>query len=191
MAPYEALYGKKCRSPLNWDEVGERKMLGPKLVQQTADVINLIQDRMKTAQIRQKSYADNRRRPLEFEVGNHVFVKIAPLKGIMRFVRKGKASLRFISTFRILDRIGERAYRLALPPDFDRVHNVFHVSMLRKYISNSSHVLRHEAFDLMPNLTYQEVPIQILDRKVKVIRNKEIGIIKILWRNQLVEEATW
>ncbi|XP_075475665.1 uncharacterized protein LOC142509043 [Primulina tabacum] len=105
--------------------------------------------------------------------------------------RKGKLSPRFIGPFEILDRIGKRAYRLALPPDLDRVHNVFHVSMLRKYISNPSHVLRHEALDLMPNLTYQEVPIQILDRKVKVLRNKAIGIIKILWRNQLVEEATW
>ncbi|XP_075521427.1 uncharacterized protein LOC142554645 [Primulina tabacum] len=109
----------------------------------------------------------------------------------MRFGSKGKLSPRFIGPFEILDRIGERAYRLALPPDLDRVHNVFHVSMLGKYISNPSHVLRHEALDLMPNLTYQEVPIQILDRKVKVLRNKEIGIIKILWRNQLVEEATW
>ncbi|XP_073298474.1 uncharacterized protein [Primulina huaijiensis] len=151
----------------------------------------VIVDRMKTAQSRQKSYADIGRRPLEFEVGDHVFVKIAPLKGIMRFGRKGKLSPRFIGPFEILDRIGERAYRLALPPDLDRVHNVFHVSMLRKYISNPSHVLRHEPLALMPNLTYQEVPIQILDRKVKVLRNKEIGIIKILWRNQFVEEATW
>ncbi|XP_075499226.1 uncharacterized protein LOC142537607 [Primulina tabacum] len=148
-------------------------------------------DRMKTAQTRQKSYADNRRRPLEFEVGDHVFIKIAPLKGVMRFGKKGKLSPRFIGPFEILDRIGERTYRLALPPDLDRFHNVFHVSMLRKYISNPSHVLRHEPLDLMPNLTYQELPIQILDRKVKVLRNKEIGIIKILWRNQLVEEATW
>ncbi|XP_075483673.1 uncharacterized protein LOC142523826 [Primulina tabacum] len=140
---------------------------------------------------RQKSYADIRRRPLEFKVGDHVFVKIAPLKSIMRFGRKGKLSPRFIGPFEIQDRIGERAHRLALPPELDRVHNVFHISMLRKYISNPSHVLRHEPLDLMPNLTYQEVPIQILDHKVKVLRNKEIGIIKILWRNQLVEEATW
>ncbi|XP_073313469.1 uncharacterized protein [Primulina huaijiensis] len=175
MAPYEALYGKKCRSPLNWDEAVERKMLGPELVQQTADVIALIQDRMKTAQSRQKSYADIRRRPWSLKLE----------------ITKGKLSPRFIGPFEILDRIGERAYRLALPPDLDRVHNVFHVSMLRKYISNPSHVLRHEPLDMMPNLTYQEVPIQILDRKVKVLRNKEIGIIKILWRNQLVEETTW
>ncbi|XP_075478828.1 uncharacterized protein LOC142519681 [Primulina tabacum] len=182
---------RKCRSPLNWDEVGERKLLGPELVQQTADVITLIQDRMKTAQTRKKSYTDNRRRPLEFEVGDHVLIKIATLKGVMRFGKKGNLSPRFIGLFEILDRIGERAYRLALPPDLDRVHNVFHVSMLIKYISNPSHVLRHEPLDLMPNLTYQEVPIQILDCKVKELRNKEIGIIKILWRNQLVDDATW
>ncbi|XP_073291016.1 uncharacterized protein [Primulina huaijiensis] len=167
------------------------RLHGPELVQQTADVIALIRNRMKMAQSRQKIYANIRRRLLEFEFGDHVFVKIAPLKGIMRFGRKGKLSPRFIGPFEILDWIGERAYRLALPPNLDRVHNVFHVSMLKKYISNPSHVLRHEPLDLMPNLTYQEVPIQILDRKVKVLRKKEIGIIKILWRNQLVEEATW
>ncbi|XP_075479423.1 uncharacterized protein LOC142520306 [Primulina tabacum] len=149
------------------------------------------QEIMKMAQSRQKVYADNRRSPFEFEVGDHVFIKISSLKGVMRFGKKGKPSPKFICTFEILDMIGERAYRLALPPDLDRVHHVFHVSMLRKYISNPSCVLRHEALDLMPNLTYQEVPIQILDHKVKVLRNKEIGIIKILWRNQLVEEATW
>ncbi|XP_073019359.1 uncharacterized protein [Primulina eburnea] len=154
MAPYEALYGRKCRSPLYWEEVGERKMLGPELVQQTADVVALIQERMKTAQSRQKSYADVRRRPLAFE-------------------------------------IGDRAYRLALPPDLDRMHNVFHVSMLRKYHPNPSHVLRHESLDLLPNLSYEEVPVQILDRKVKVSRNKNIGIVKVLWRNQVIEEATW
>ncbi|XP_075478848.1 uncharacterized protein LOC142519703 [Primulina tabacum] len=170
------------------------KVYVAKIVRLHGIPVSIVSDRdprIKTAQSRQKSYADIRRRPLEFEVGDHVFVKIAPLKGIMRFGRKGMLSPRFIGPFEILDRIGERAYRLALPPDLDRVHNVFHVSILRKYISNSSHVLRHEPLDLMPNLTYQEVPIQILDRKVKVLRNKEIGIIKILWRNQLVEEATW
>ncbi|XP_073020937.1 uncharacterized protein [Primulina eburnea] len=155
LAPYEALYGRNCRSPLYWEEIGERKMLGPELVQQTAEVVALIQERMKTAQSRQKSYADVRRRPL------------------------------------VRDKIGDRAYRLALPPDLDRVHNVFHVSMLRKYIANPSHVLRYESLELLPNLSYDEMPVQILDRKVKVLRNKEIGIVKVLWRNQVIEEATW
>ncbi|XP_073019344.1 uncharacterized protein [Primulina eburnea] len=191
IAPYEALYGRKCRSPLYWDEVGEIKMLGPELVQQTAEVVALIQERMKIAQSRQKSYADVRRRPLAFEVGDHVFIKIAPLKGVMRFGKKGKLSPRYIGPFEILDKIGDRAYRLALPPDLDRVHNVFHVSMLRKYLANPSHVLRYESLELLPNLSYDEMPVQILDRKVKVLRNKEIGLVKVLWRNQVIEEATW
>ncbi|XP_073275424.1 uncharacterized protein [Primulina huaijiensis] len=109
----------------------------------------------------------------------------------MRFGTKGKLSPRYIWSFEILDRIGDRAYRLALPPELDRVHNVFHVSMLRKYLSNPSHVLRHESLDLLPNLSYLEVPVQILDHKVKVLRNKEIGLAKVLWRNQVIEEATW
>ncbi|XP_073049466.1 uncharacterized protein [Primulina eburnea] len=191
MAPYETLYGRKCRSPLYWEEVGERKMLGPELVQQTSDVVALIQERMKIAQSRQKSYADVRRRPLAFEVGDHVFIKIAPLKGVMRFGKKGKLSPRYIGPFEILDKIGDRAYRLALPPDLDRMHNFFHVSMLRKYLPNPSHVLRHESLDLLPNLSYKEVPVLILDRKIKVLRNKEIGIVKFLWRNHMIEEATW
>ncbi|XP_075504511.1 uncharacterized protein LOC142541951 [Primulina tabacum] len=129
--------------------------------------------------------------PLEFNVGDHVFVKIAPLKGVMRFGKKGKLSPHYIGPFEILDRIGERAYRLALPPDLDRVHNVFHVSTLQKYLSNPSHVLRHESLDLLPNLSYEEVPVQIIDRKVKLLRNKEIGFVKVLWRNHVIEEATW
>ena len=120
-----------------------------------------------------------------------MFLKISPLKGVMRFGKKGKLSPRFIGPFEILDRVGDRAYRLALQPDLDRVHNFFHISMLRKYIANPSHVLRHEPLDLTLNLTYQEIPVQILDRKLKVLRNKEIGIVKALWRNNLIEESTW
>ncbi|XP_075499278.1 uncharacterized protein LOC142537666 [Primulina tabacum] len=191
MAPYEALYSRKCRSPLYWDEIGERKLLGPELVQQTADIIEVIRERMKTVKSRQKSNADVRRRPLEFEVGDNVFIKITPPKGVTRFGKKGKLSRRYIGPFEILDRIGERAYRLTLPPNLNKVHNVFHVSMLRKYLSNPSHVQKYEPLDLMPNLTYEEIPIQILDRKVKVLRNKEIGLVKVLCRNHLIEEANW
>ncbi|XP_075481145.1 uncharacterized protein LOC142521857 [Primulina tabacum] len=117
--------------------------------------------------------------------------KISPQGSYEVWKGKGKLSPRYIGPFEVLDRIGERAYRLALPPDLDRVHNVFHVSMLRKYLSNPSHVLRHEALDLLPNLSYEEVPVQIIDRKVKVLRSKEIGFVKVLWRNHVIEEATW
>ena len=191
MAPYEALYGRKCRSPVHWDEVGERKILGPEIVQQTCEVIEKIRKRMKVAQSRQKSYADNRRKDLEFKVGEKVFLKVAPMKGVMRFGKKGKLSPRFIGPFEILERIGDVAYRLALPPSLSGVHNVFHVSMLRKYVSNSSHVLSYEPLQLRDDLTYEEVPIRILDNKEQILRTKKIDLVKVLWRNHAVEEATW
>ncbi|KAL5578475.1 hypothetical protein UlMin_020174 [Ulmus minor] len=103
---------------------------------------------MKTAQSRQKSYADRRRRPLEFQVGDLVFLKVAPMKGVMRFGKKGKLSPRYIGPFEILERIGKVAYKLALPSELYTVHNVFHVSMLRKYISDPSHVLESEPIEI-------------------------------------------
>ena len=142
MAPYEALYGRKCRSPVHWDEAGERKYLGPELVEQATEAIEKIQKRMKAAQSRQKSYADKRRRPLEFDSGEKVFLKISPAKGITRFRKRGKLNPRYIGPFEILERIGKVAYRLALPPRMSGIHDVFHVSMLRKYIADPSHVLQ-------------------------------------------------
>ena len=191
MAPYEALYGRKCRSPIHWDEVGERKLLGPELIQQTTEAIDKIRQRMKTAQTRQKSYADTKRKDLEFEVGDKVFLRVSPIKGVMRFGRKGKLSPRFVGPFEILKRIGKVAYELALPPSLSSIHGVFYVSMLRKYISEPSHVLSYESLDLKPDLSYEEIPIRILDKSTKELRNKRIRLVKVLWRNQRIEEATW
>ncbi|KZV53589.1 hypothetical protein F511_40970 [Dorcoceras hygrometricum] len=162
MAPYEALYGRKCRSPVHWYDVGERTELGPDIVRQTAEVINRVRDRMRTAQSRQKSYADSHRRELVFEVGDHVFLKVALMKGVMRFGKKGKLSPRYIGPFEILERVGTLAYRVALPPHLSAVHNVFHVSTLRKYMSNPSHVLSYEPLRLAPDLSYEEKPVRIL-----------------------------
>ena len=134
MAPYEALYGWKCRTPVCWDEVGERKLVGPEIVQMTCDKVKVIREGLKIAQDRQKSYVNNRRRDLEFEVGDMVFLRISPWKGVLRFGKRGKLSPRYIGPYRIVERIGEVAYRLELPSDLDRIHDVFHVSMLRKYI---------------------------------------------------------
>ena len=191
MAPYEALYGRKCRSPIHWDEIGEKKFLGPELVQRTTEAVKKIRKRMLTTQSRQKSYADTRRRDLEFEVGDKVFLKVAPMKGVMRFGKKGKLSPRFVGPFEVLERIGVVAYRLALPPSLSAVHNVFHVSMLRKYISDSSHVLNYEPLQLNQDLTYEEKPVRILDTKEKELRNKRIPLVKVLWKNHSTEEATW
>ncbi|XP_073269989.1 uncharacterized protein [Primulina huaijiensis] len=144
MAPYEALYGRKFRSPIHWDEVGERGELGPDLIKHTTELVVKIQDRMKTAQSRQKSYADKRRRELEFAVGDHVFVKVAPMKGVMRFGKKCKLCPRFVGQFEVLENIEILAYREVLPPMLAGVHNVFNISMLRKCILNLSHVLNYD-----------------------------------------------
>ncbi|NBK94496.1 hypothetical protein D5278_21710, partial [bacterium 1XD21-13] len=119
MAPYEALYGRKCRSPLYWDEVGEAQLIGPDIVQQTVEKIALIRQRISTAQNRQKCYADRRRRELEFKVGDEVFLKVSPFKGVVRFGKRGKLNPRFIGPFSILKRIGKAAYQLQLPTSME------------------------------------------------------------------------
>ncbi|KAL0536597.1 hypothetical protein IC582_025549 [Cucumis melo] len=191
MAPFEALYGKCCRSPVCWDEVGEQRLMGPELVQSTNEAIQKIRSRMHTAQSRQKSYADVRRKDLEFEIGDKVFLKVAPMKGVVRFERRGKLSPRFVGPFEILERIGPVAYRLALPPSLSTVHDVFHVSMLRKYVPDPSHVVDYEPLEIDENLSYVEQPVEVLAREVKTLRNKQIPLVKVLWRNHRVEEATW
>ncbi|KAL0539581.1 hypothetical protein IC582_023797 [Cucumis melo] len=191
MAPFEALYGKCCRSPVCWGEVGEQRLMGPELVQSTNEAIQKIRSRMHTAQSRQKSYADVRRKDLEFEVGDKVFLKVAPMRGVLRFARRGKLSPRFVGPFEILERIGPVAYRLALPPSLSTVHDVFHVSMLRKYVSDPSHVVDYEPLEIDENLSYVEQPVEVLAREVKTLRNKQIPLVKVLWQNHRVEEATW
>ena len=128
---------------------------------------------------------------MEFQVGDKVFLNVAPVKSSMRFGNKGKLSRRFIGPFKILNRVGNVSYRLALPPSLSRIHNVFHVSMLKKYIPDSSHVLDYKPLQLEGDLTYEECPIQILDRKIKDLRNKKILLVKVLWQNRSQEEATW
>ncbi|KAL0536641.1 hypothetical protein IC582_025599 [Cucumis melo] len=191
MAPFEALYGKCCRSPICWGEIGEQRLMGPELVQSTNEAIQKIRSRMHTAQSRQKSYADVRRKDLELEIGDKVFLKVAPMKGVLRFERRGKLSPRFVGPFEILERIGPVAYRLALPPSLSTVHDVFHVSMLRKYVPDPSHVVDYEPLQIDENLSYVEQPVEVLAREVKTLRNKEIPLVKVLWRNHRVEEATW
>ena len=140
MAPYEALYERKCRTPVRWDEVGERKLLGLEIIQNTNEKISVFIEKLKIAQDRQKTYVDKWKRPLEFAVGDKVFLLISPWKGILRFGKRGKLSPRYIGPYEIIDRVGVVAYRLALPPELSRVHNVFHILMLRKYIVDHSHI---------------------------------------------------
>ena len=141
MAPYEALYGRKCRTPICWDEVGEQKLSSEELIKFSTEKIQIVRKRLKVTQDRQKSYANTREKDLEFEVDDMVFLKVAPWKRVIQFQKKGKLNPRYIGPFRIFERIGPVAYRLELPPELSWIHNVFHVSMLRKYISDPSDIL--------------------------------------------------
>ncbi|GJW81610.1 putative reverse transcriptase domain-containing protein [Tanacetum coccineum] len=131
-APYEALYGRKCRSPVCWAEVGEAQLTGPELIQETTEKIVLIKQRMQAAQDRQKSYADRKRKPMEFEVGDRVMLKVSPWKGVVRFGKRGKLNPRYVGPFKVLAKVGKVAYRLELPQELSRVHHTFHVSNLKK-----------------------------------------------------------
>ena len=141
MAPYEALYGRRCRTPVSWDEVGEGRLLGPKIVQHMVDQVKIIKAMLKAAQDRQKSYADEKHWDIHIEVGDRVFIKVSPWKGVMRFEKKEKLSPRYIGPYEILERIEELAYRLELSPKLSQLYDVFHICMLRKYVPKSSYVI--------------------------------------------------
>jgi hypothetical protein len=134
---------------------------------------------------------DVRRRNLEFTEGDKVFLRVAPMKGVIRFGKKGKLNPRYIGPFEILERVGPVAYCLALPPELENIHDVFHVSMLRKYIPDPSHVIRYEPLQLQRDLAYKEVPVKVLDRKVQELRTKSIPLVKVLWKNHEIKEASW
>ena len=161
MAPFEALYGRKYKSPLCWDEVGERRYLGPNIIVQAVDKVKPIREHLRPAQSGQKSWADIRRRPLEFNVGDYVFLKISPTKGVIRFGARGKLNPRYVGPFEALERIGEVAYRLTLPSSLEGIHNVLHISQLRKYISDDKHIINYEVLDLQLDLSYVEQPMAI------------------------------
>src|SRR5438132_14405256 len=137
MAPFEALYGRRCRSPLNWSEPGERVTFGPNLVTEAKEKVRAIQNHLKTAQSRQKSYSDKRHRPLEFEIGSWAYLRVSPMKGVHRFGVKGKLAPRYIGPFQILQQCGSVAYQLKLPPHLSSTHDVFHISQLKRGQSRS------------------------------------------------------
>ena len=141
MTPYKALYGKKCRTHGCWTDLNEDKVIGPDIVKETEEKVRVIQQRLKATSDRQKSSTDLKRKNIEYKVGDKVFLKVSPWRKILRFGKKGKLSPRFIEPYEIIERIGLVAYRLALPSELAKLHNVFHVSMLRKYRYDESHTL--------------------------------------------------
>ena len=191
MAPYEALYGRPCRSPLCLTEVEESSITGPDLIRDTFEKVSLIRQCLLMAQSRQKSYADVRRRPLEFEVGDHIFLKVMPRRGVVRFGKRGKLSPRFFRPFEILERVSIFAYRLALLPSMSSVHEVFHVSMLRKYTPDPAHVVDLGPIEVDTDETFEEGPVCILDSRDQVLRRRTVRLVRVLWRHYGVEESTW
>ncbi|XP_016740211.1 uncharacterized protein [Gossypium hirsutum] len=134
--------------------------------------------------------ADLKRRDIEFTVGDQVFLKVFQWKKVLRFDRKGKLSPRFIGSYGIVERIDLVAYLLAFPPKLEKIHNVFHVLMLRRYRSDPSHVIPHSEIKLQPNMMYSEEPVRILTREVKELQNKRVPLVKVLWHRHVSEEAT-
>ncbi|GJW82915.1 putative reverse transcriptase domain-containing protein [Tanacetum coccineum] len=181
-APFEALYGRKCRSPIMWAEVGEGQLIGPELVQETTKKISQIKDRLKVARDRQKSYADKRRKPLEFSVGDYVLLKVSPWKGVVRFGKKGKLAPRFVGPFEIIEKVGPVAYLLDLPKELNGVQDTFHVSNLKKCLADPMLQVPLDEIRVDAKLNFVEEPIEILEREFKKLKRSRIAIVKILYR---------
>ncbi|KAJ9567039.1 hypothetical protein OSB04_003005 [Centaurea solstitialis] len=191
MAPYEALYGRKCRTPLCWRETGEKILAGPELIQITHDKIQIIRERMKAAQDRQKSYADRRKRPIEFSVGDMVMLKVSPWRGVLRFRKQGKLSPRFIGPFKILERIGKQAYRLELPEELTGINDVFHVGYLRKCLGKHEEKVPLSEVKVDEKLRYVEEPESILNERKVNLRNKEVDLVLVKWKHHRGPNWTW
>jgi len=161
MAPYEALYGRKCRTPLCWYQDGEAVLVGLELLEKTTENVRLVRNRMQASQSRQKAYTDRRRRPLEFEARDHVFLRVTQTTGVGRALCSRKLSPKFLSPYQISRRIGPVAYEIALPPQLANLHPVFHVSQLRKYVFDPSHVLEAEDVQIREDLTVEVPPVAL------------------------------
>jgi hypothetical protein len=157
------------------DHTGGRQLFGPELIQEAEEQVYMIQENVRVAQTRQRSYADNRRRPLEIEEGDHVYLKVSPLRGMRRFKVKGKLSPCFIGSFRVFRQVREMAYQLELPATLSDVHNVFHVSQLKKCLRVPEEHLPMEDLSVQGVLTYTEYPVKILDTLTRVTRNNVIN----------------
>ncbi|KAJ9555801.1 hypothetical protein OSB04_010415 [Centaurea solstitialis] len=191
MAPFEALYGRKCRTPTCWLEAGEKQFAGPEITQETADKVKGIRERLKAAQDRQKSYADKKRRPVEFQVGERVMLKVSPWKGIIRFGKRGKLSPRFLGPFTILEKVGLQAYRLELPPEMDGIHPTFHVCYLRKCLAEEESVIPLSEIRVDNGNRCIEEPEAILESKTKKLRHKEVTMVKVQWKHHRGANVTW
>ena len=163
--------------------MGDSSITGPDLIRDTSEKVGLIRQRLLMTQSRQKSYADRRHRPLEFEVGDHVFLKVMPKTGVVKFGKRGKLAPRYIGAFKILERVGTIVYRMALPLSLSSVHEVFHVSMIWKYTPNPAHIVDWGEITVDTDRTFEEGPVRILDSRDQVLRRKTARLVKVLWQH--------
>ncbi|GKD46337.1 putative reverse transcriptase domain-containing protein [Tanacetum coccineum] len=191
VAPFEALYGRKCRSPVCWAEVGEVQLTGPEIVQETTEKIIQIKQRIQAARDRQKSYADLKRKPMEFQVGDRVMLKVSPWKGVVRFGKRGKLNPRYVGPFKVLEKVGAVAYKLELPQELSRVHNTFHVSNLKKCYADEPLAVPLDGLHIDDKLHFVEEPVEIMDREVKRLKRSRILIVKVRWNSKRGPEFTW
>jgi hypothetical protein len=181
----------KCWTPLFWNEPGENQVFGPEILWEVERQVQVIRQNLKLAQSRQKSYADHRRRNLSFQVGDFVYLKVSPMRGLHHFKIRGKLAPRYIGSFKILKQRGEVEYQLELPPQLSDMHDIFRVSQLRKCLWVSEEQMPLEELTIGEDLTYQEYLVKILDTLDKVNRNNRYKMCKVQWSNHTEEEVTW
>jgi hypothetical protein len=187
MSPFQAFYGRSCRTPLQWDRPREKHVFGPDILLEAEENIKMVRENLKIAQSRQRSYADTWRRELSFEVRDFVYLKVSPIRGVRRFGVKGKLAPCYVDPYQILAKRGEVAYQLSLPEGLSAVHDVFHVSQLKKCLCVPEEQL---AVEVQEDLTYIEKPVQILETTDRVTRRKTIRMCKVRWDHHSEEEAT-
>ena len=185
------MYGRKCRTPLYWDQIGEKQLFGPEIIDDAEQMVSAVRENLRIAQSRQKSYADGKRRDLTFSVGDYVYLKVSPMRGIRRFNVKGKLAPRYVGPFKVLERKGEVAYRLELPLSLSGVHDVFHISQLKRCLRVPEEQAPLDGVDVQEDLTYTEHPVKILETSERVTRNKRIKMCRVQWSHHSEAEATW
>ncbi|GJY26428.1 putative reverse transcriptase domain-containing protein [Tanacetum coccineum] len=190
-APFEALYGRKCISPICWAEVGDSQLTGPEIIHETTEKIVQIKSRIQAACDSQKSYADVRRKPLEFQVGDKVMLKESPWKGVIRFGKRGKLNPRYIGPFKIIAKVGTVAYRLELPEKLSRVHSMFHVSKLKKCVADEPLAIPLDEIQVDDKLNFIEELVEVMDCEVKCLKQSRIPIVKVRWNSRRGPEFTW
>ncbi|WVZ51271.1 hypothetical protein U9M48_002428 [Paspalum notatum var. saurae] len=182
---------EEVRNTSNRSNLGERVTFGPDLVTQAEEQVRFIQENLKRAQSRQKSYSDRRRRPLVFKEGDHVYLRVSPMKGVHRFGVKGKLAPRYVGPFKISEKCGPVAYRLELPPRLAAVHDIFHVSQLKKCLRVPEEEIDTSQVQIEPDLTYEARPVKVLDQKQRSTRRSTVTMYKVQWSEHTEEEATW